>query len=93
MLNEHEQILYLEAENKKLKMIIQHLDSRNKKYLEYMEKLQVEVKKVEIKDFDPGSLEENFITYETIRMPEMRIGYRSLKQDMINIIQEAISNR
>jgi hypothetical protein len=97
LLNENEEILLLKAQNKKLKDIIEYLDSKNKKYEEYLKILKVKIETIEIKNnFLPSEfkygIDYNYITYHRITMPEIIIGHKGRQQNLIREINKVLES-
>jgi len=101
MLSEREEILALKAENKKLKNIVDYLDSKNKLYVEYLEKLNTSIATVEKKTpnfMDGGYInfihgDYMFTTIETLQTPPMAIGYKGRKSVLTREIEEILEER
>lgn len=100
MLNEEKNILLLKAENKKLKMIVNYLDSLNKKYQEYMKQVGIKIEETKIEDMFfkfTGDIEKDSstnipcIVTKRISMPDMYISTRSQKEDILRLINEIIN--
>lgn len=97
MLSERNQYLALEAENEKLKLIVRYLDSKLKKYSEFMETLKINIESKEMMDDTYLSYEKsdrlgrNWITQERISMPDFVIGHKGRQSKLLREIDEILS--
>lgn len=79
---------------KDMQELIEHLDSKNKKYEEYLLKLGAQINSVETPEYDVCAYKPSeplkFITQTEIQFPRMVIGYRGTKDYINGLIKEAL---